>query len=609
MAVFLGALAASRRAAGPSPIAWFDTFNDQEEVDACVDEDSCTLRGMGTSIPGLVHAVGWLELRTLLDWLGMTVDGAHATMQLLDALAVVLVFYLGVQLGGPLTGVLAGWILAVGIGTLGVSATALYNSRPLLFLGAVFVLACTAAIERPGAPSIALAALVAAVMANTHLACVLTAASLVWVAALAPRQRGLLAVWGVAVFATAAFIIAPPSWLDDARAVLQHRVGGSTGTPAVGGQQVIRWALFAVGAFAVSFVSRAPAAVAYRRRAQGAFSVLVPFLAPFLIATHFGIDANAKYLAHVKAACALAAALPLGLAATALLGAVSNRALVIVERALPFALAVVLAIPTPLTSTAADSPVPTMADLASTLRILHTHHGWDLPQVVRGLKASEGMLVLEGIHQLHGALDDRDRGSDGGRSTAVLLRLDDAEIPHPLPPGWTVVRHAGRDAWMLIMVRSRIDWDAFEVCERGSEGAEPLCETTGLRPAQGAHFTVAAMPRADVRSRGTLALRLRLHEGVPNSTEEIFMPRLPNVCGGRIAGLSTDQGRIDDDRRTATLSGREADDGAVLDLEWDILSPECDGIAYDGVPPFFLEGEAEDIRPLEAILRARETRR
>jgi hypothetical protein len=608
LAVFLGALAASSRAAGPSPIAWFDTFNDQEEVSACVNGDSCTLTGMGTSIPGLVHAVGWLELRTLLAWFGMTLDGAHATMQVLDGLAVVLVFYLGAQLGGPLTGVLAAWIL-VELGTLGVSAPALYNSRPLLFLGAVFVLACTAAVARPGALSVALAALVAAVMANTHLACVVTGASLLWVAALARQQRWLLAVWGVTVFATAAFIIAPPSWLDDARSVLQHRVGGSTGTPALGGQQVIRWALFSVGAFAVSFASRAPAAVAYRRRAQGALSVLVPFLAPFLIATHFGIDASAKYLAHVKAACALAAALPLGLAATALLRAVSSRTLVIVERALPFALAVVLAIPTPLTSTAADSPAPTMVDLASTLRILHTEHGWDLPRVVRGLKAADGMLTLEGIHQLRAQLDDPGREPEHGRSTAVLVRLAEDELARPLPQNWTIVRRAGGWVWTLIMVRSRIDWEAFEVCERASEGSEPHCEPTGLRPVQGAHFSVAAMPRADVRSRGTLALRLRLHDGIPGSTDEIFMPRLPSVCAGRIAGLSTDHERIDADRRSAMLSDSAADNGAVLDLEWEILSPECDGIAYDGVPPFFLEGDAEDIRPLEAILRARENGR
>ncbi len=607
LAIFAGALSASWRAGGSSPIAWFDTFNDQQEVRECVANDSCTLMGMGTSIPGQVHGVGWLELRTLLAWAGMDLDGAHRVMELLDALAVVLVFYLAMQLGGPLSGVLAVWILMVDMGTLGVRSTALYNTRPLLFLGAALALACSAAVARPGMLSVALAALVAAVMANIHSACVLTGASVVWVAVLAPRRRVLLAGWGAVVFGAATFAIAPPSWLHDLGAVLQHHGAGRAAT--VGGEQVVHWAMFAVGAFAVSLVSRAPAAIAYRRRSQGAFAVLVPFLAAFLIAPRFGIDANGKYLAHVKAAGAIVAALPLGLVATAVLRLFSARGLSVLERALPFALAVVLAVPTSLTPTAADERTPSMADLASTVRILHAEHGWDLPCIVRSLKAPEGMVALEGIHQLDDASDQTGTATDDGAATAVLVRLDGSEMPQPLPPNWTVVQRDERGTWMLIIVRSRIDWGAFEVCARGDDGAEPSCEATGLRPVRAPHFSVENMPRADVRSPGTLALRLRLRDGRPGAAEEIFMPRLQNLCAGRIAGVSAKSVRVDTEQRSALLSGPNADRPAAIDLEWQILSPECDGTAYDGVQPFFLEGDAEDIRPLEAILRARENGR
>jgi hypothetical protein len=608
-AVFSGALFATRRAAGSSPIAWSDTFFDQQEVRECLGNDSCTLMGIGTSIPGLVHGVGWLEFRTVLAWAGLDLDGAHQAMQLLDALAIVLVFYLAMQLGGPLSAVLAVWILTMDIGTLGVRLTALNNSRALLFLGTVLVLACTAAVERPGMVSVTLAALVAAVMANIHSACVLTGASVMWVAALAPRRRALIAAWAAVAFAAAAFVIAPRSWLYDLDALTQQRVADHVATVGLDCERLIGWTLFALGAFAVSLVSRAAAAVEYRRRSQGALAVLLPFLAAFLIAPRFGIDANAKYLAHVKSACAIAAALPLGLVATAVLRILSARGLTVVECVLPFALAVALAVPTSLTPTSADELTPSMADLASTVQFLRAKHGWDLPRIVRSLKAPEGMLALEAIHQLGDASDPTGPAADDGAATAVLVRLEDPEIPQPLPSTWTVVRRNGRAAWMLIIVRSRIDWSAFEVCVRGDDGTEPSCEATGLRPVRAAHFSVANMPSAEARSRGTLALRLRLRQTRPGAAEEIFLPRLQNLCGGRIAGVSEESVRVDAERRSALLSGPDADRPAAIDLEWEILSPECDGTAYDGVPPFFLEGDAEDIRPLEAILRARESRR
>src|SRR5437867_2065664 len=89
-ALFIGALAADLQLAGTSPIAWLDTFRDENEVRQCLVSNSCTLVGMSTSIPGLVAGVAWLELRTLLEWLGVGLDGAHLLMQFLNALAVVL---------------------------------------------------------------------------------------------------------------------------------------------------------------------------------------------------------------------------------------------------------------------------------------------------------------------------------------------------------------------------------------------------------------------------------------------------------------------------------------------------------------------------------------
>src|SRR6185369_9678856 len=194
IALFVASLLASLRLAGWSPIVWIDTFNDEQEVQRCLVDDSCTLTGMSTSVPGQAHAVTWLELRSLLAWLGVGLDGAHLAIQISNALAVVLVFHLATTLAGPVAGTFAAWLTMDHVEQFA-RATALYNTSPMLFFGAVLVLACTAAVARPGVASVALVALVAAVMANIHISCAMAGASIVWVALLAPRRRLLLAAF------------------------------------------------------------------------------------------------------------------------------------------------------------------------------------------------------------------------------------------------------------------------------------------------------------------------------------------------------------------------------------------------------------------------------
>src|SRR5262245_17147258 len=116
VAIFVGALLATHRSAGMSPIAFVDTFRDEAEVQRCIASNSCTLTGMAASVPGQVAAVAWLDLRTLAAWVGVNSDGMHFLMQIFNALAVVLVFDLAAQLAGSLAGATAVWILVFGIG-------------------------------------------------------------------------------------------------------------------------------------------------------------------------------------------------------------------------------------------------------------------------------------------------------------------------------------------------------------------------------------------------------------------------------------------------------------------------------------------------------------
>jgi hypothetical protein len=611
-ALLVGALISNQRLAGTSPIAWIDTFNDEQEVQQCLVGNSCTLTGVGTSVPGQVHGVAWLELRALLAWLGVGLDGAHLVMQFLNALAVVLVFHLATQLGGRLAGAAAVWILLFGIDALSVRLTALYNSSPLLFLGAVFVLACTAVVERPGVVSVALAALVGAVMANVHLACVMTGLSVVWVALLAPRRRFLLAAFGAALFAVATVIVAPPSWLYNLTSLLAHREasGGATGVMPLQGGDLLRWALFAVAAWVASLVSRAPAWVEYRRRSQGAFAVIVPFLAAYIVGARFGLNANAKYLAHLKAACAIAAALPVALVAGTLLRrSVPRRLVLSVEQILPFVVALVIAVPTPLSVTADDERTPTIGDLVAVAHVLHDEHGWDVSRMIEHLKTPYGLPVLMGLQQLSAAGNGPSPVVADVGTSVLLMMLEADELPHPLPSSWTVVRRSTRAATVLVFMQSRIDWSKFEVCTPPADGLEQHCEESGWRFDEAAAiFNVQNMPPAGLRSRGTLKLRLPLRPAAPGFTEEIFMPRMRDVCGGHIATVSDGTFRVDADRRRATLSAAKFGQASpsTIELEWNIGSPECDEWAYDGLPPCIIAGDAATVQLLEAILRKRE---
>jgi hypothetical protein len=614
-AVFVGALFAYVVYAGTSPIASLDTFYEEREVQQCVAADSCTLEGMGTSLPGLVHGVGWLEVRTLLAWIGTGVDGAHVTMQILNALAVVLVFYLAAQLGGgPLAGVLAVCILQFGIGSL-VTRTELYNSSPLLFLGAVFVLACTAAVQRPGMLSIALTALVGAVMANDHLACITTGASLVWVALCAPRRALALALYGTAVFALATLAVAPPVWLHDVAALLQrsesirHTSGGEATLPY---NPLLFWAPVAIGLSTLALLARSPAWTLYRRRMHGPLAVLVPFFAAYLVASRFGIVAYGKYLAHVKAACAIAAAAPLALLAGPLLSrAMSPAGLRRLDRALPYAAALLIAVEPYTGRLDADARSPTFGDLRVVFPILHDQREWDFAAMLRRVKAPYGISVQTGLQALSGAADPPGIAARDDGTNALLLVLDTAEVPRTLPPSWTLVRQSARSTAVLITTRSRIDWSHFEMRMQSADGdPQPWSESSLRLDDPGGSIAIPHFPPAGFSSRGALVVRLPLRPADPGAREDIFMPRMFDVCGGRIASPSDAGLEVASDGRRASLIATAPDVAgpSAIEIEWQIGSPECGGWAYDGLPPFFVAGDPLDVQPLETILRSRETR-
>lgn len=607
--VFAAALAVVLRDGGTSPIAWMDTFNDEREVRQCLAQDACTLVGVSTSVPGIVHAVGWLQWRTALARLGLDIDTAHVTVLTLSALGAVLVFHVATRLGGTVAGVVAAGLFLDRIDAL-LRLTALHNSSALPFLGAVFLLACTAAVERPGAASLALAALVAAVIANVHVVGIACGASIVWVGVVAPRRRWLLAAFGLAVFTIATVAIAPGTWSYDFTTLLVRPVGHPV-VPTPADNPLLLWAIVGVGAWMAASVVPSPAWRAYRRRAQGAIAVLAPLLAAFALAPRLGLYAEPKYLLHAKAAVAVAAALPVALLVRPLWRALP-RVGGVLDGLLPFALAVVLLRPGMVPGlthgpTAADDPTPTLGDLRAAATILHDRQGWDARHARVGFKTEYGVTAQVGLEQALAPFGPAVAPPSTAPRDASLLVVATRELPAPLPPDWYVVRRWPQGASALVSLRSVIDWSAFDVCTLADGEAESTCTASGTRGGADAAGAIAGMPPAGRGWRGRIRISATVRPVAKDESVAIFMPRVALACGGRIIAAPESFQRDADGRRASATGPTPPSATSRVELEWTVGAPECGPLTYDGAVPYVVEGDGETVRALEVILRGRET--
>lgn len=612
-ALIAGTFCASLLANGTSPIVWSDTLNDEYSVRQCVTNDTCALTGTGTSVRGFSHAVSWFQLRSLLGSLGLGLDGSHVVIQVLNALAAGLVFAIGRRLGGWLTGVLAACLFVDGYASLRIETAALYNSPPLPFLGAVFLLACMAIVERPGILSVTLAALVGAIMANVHLACILTGLSVVSAALLAPRRRFVIATIGVLVFALATYLVAPPLWLHNATNFLQPppAVGNAPAKPRLEGWALSFISLLAVGAWIGSLRSRSAAWARCRHQMKGPLAVSLPFIVAFLTAAFVGLDATAKYLGHIVAAAAVGAALPVAVVMRQLLrnrlgtDDSARKIAVRMARAAPFAMAAILPFRV---EPPRDNP-PTIRDLREVQRALRDQHGWTNQQMIANLQSSAGMPALMGLRELAIADPSPESVQSDPTTSALLVSLNSADLPTPLPPNWAVIRQSTQSALVLIVTRSRIDWSRFEVCLRLSDGSTQWCKESGLRFEKDAFDLEARnMPSGAARWSGTLTLRLPLRAAIPSHTEAIFMPRMGLLCGGRVGGMANGTVRIGADRRQAVVVGTDAPGlPETIELDWELGTPECSDYTYQGWPPFVVVGDVATVQLIGDILRKRET--
>jgi hypothetical protein len=118
------------------------------------------------------------------------------------------------------------------------------------------------------------------------------------------------------------------------------------------------------------------------------------------------------------------------------------------------------------------------------------------------------------------------------------------------------------------------------------------------------HIFMGDVPPPGRGWQGTINAELTVRHAIPGVSNAVAMPHMLFVCGGRIASPSRDGLQVDADGRRATITAPVRGDAtdATISFEWRVGSPECDVLAYDSLIPFFVEGDAETVRLVDAIL-------
>ena len=612
-AIGVCAFIVARRYGGPSAMVWSDTFNDQAEVESCLERSACTIYGVGTSVPGFVHAGGWLQLRDLLSVIGLSMDHQTLFLQILDALGVALTAMVAWQLAGPAAAAIATWAVWNRYGALGVSYDALYNSLPMAFLGAVYLVACVRAVEQPSTRSVGAAGLVGGILANVHFAGVCSGITPAVLGLFAPRRRIRLALVGGATFALGTFVISPATWVHAATYALGHPGGEHheiASVPLTAEPLVIDglW-LTAIWIVALLLGRRF---AGLRRQLDAVIAIIAPPLAIFVLAgLTERINPTGKYIAQLRAPVAVALAVlvlwcvrGLGRAAFAAIGHPPVRwrptweALI---RATPYVSALTLLACQP----RSHDPMLRLRDIESTAQVLRSELGWSFGEALRHLQAPDNRDVLAAWKLMYPewVRAPAAPGPCDEERSAVLLKVAVQDLPNDLPSNWRIVAASNAEAAVLALLPSQIDWSHYTVCVFGNQEGPEHCVDTGLFD-RSEDYAIAldAMPEAGSIDRGDiLQIRFPLRPSPPGVVNEVFMPRCPSeMCSGRIVAVP-EGSRIDDDGRRATLvSVADRAEASVLVVEWQLR--DCRS-GYSGFPPFFLEGDADAVRPLMKLMQ------
>jgi len=596
LALFVGALFAAHAWAGSFALLWLDTINDQRDVSRCLADEGCTTLGEATSVDGLHHAVAWLDFRALTTFLGFPVDALLWMGQTLNAVTVVLVAHIACRAGGRVVAAVAAVLATVALSST-MNHSAVYNTLPLPFLGAIFLAVAIEAVARPSFVASALTALLGALLTNVHSGCMLAGVSVVAIALLAPSGRGWRAALSGAAFAVAAFAMGPASWLLNTAYVWGRLVGRHVphAPPAAGSVTgaLPYAALFGISAYFAILERRRRAAVG-----QAAAALALPMLGAALAAALTpSVPMNGKYFAYVVAPGAVLLSVPL----RAAIARFSDDAASAAARFAPFVAAVVLASRAAIPASD-HTGLLTFHDLAPVPAEL-ARRGWSYAHVYRSLKSKDASVILAAFELLASSYPLGPSGDDP--TNVYVLKVASRALPASLPPDWHVVAASGGESVVMAFAPSVLDWSHFEACDRAPR-AGGACAPSGLTldASVKPQCTCCVPGMPPPRPPPALEVNVPIRRIDPGRSWAVSMPRLWGVCGGSVGGIDVEGAHISDDARRATWPGAiDPSRRADVRLRWDVGSPECEHWAYDGFPPFVLEGDADTVSMLEALVR------
>jgi hypothetical protein len=270
---------------------------------------------------------------------------------------------------------------------------------------------------------------------------------------------------------------------------------------------------------------------------------------------------------------------------------------------LPFAAAVAVAV-TGVSLSDRSVATLTFRDLAKLPGELEKR-GWTYAHVYRSLKAPEDAIILESLEMLAPTYPTGPAGDDA--TNAYVLDVKTRTLPSPWPKDWIALTQSRERTVLLVLAESALDWTRFSICGASSAGGPCMPSSLVLPDNKKPQCTycVAGMPSVIAREARKLELRVPLRATPAGATSMIVMPRWDKVCGGRILGIEGRSATLSSDGLRATWIGAP-DDAPVGEarFEWRLESYECAAPRYSGFPPFFLEGDSETVKRLEALGQA-----
>jgi hypothetical protein len=529
-------------------------------------------------------------------------DPLHVALQALSALGVMLTGATARQVGGVLAGLFCALACLSFMG-MSVNVQALYNTTALPFLGAVLLLVGAASVKRPGPAGVVLTALVGALLASVHSACVLSVVSVVWVALLAPRHRVKLAALGATVFVATALAIGPAAWITTAYHVLSVATGAAGGHHAA--TSGMGAALAGYGALmALALCARLVARPEQRGLADVALAIALPMLAAsFAAGAMSTVPTNAKYLAHVAPAGAVLVTCLAAAAVARTSGAIARLTgrLAVAARVVSvlFGAAIVssvfrrLPLPTGIRSVRSLS----FREAAAIPRELAAR-GFTYAQVYRSIRSPDSAEILASFEIVAPAFPVGP-GSDDP-TLVYVAKVQTTALPRPLPEPWVIAAEDGDSTVVLVFARSFLSWKTFTACDRGAcvesglslpDDEKPLCV-----------YCVPGMPPFQSHGQHALELRMTVQATVGGAHAIVMGPPRPPLCAGTIASVPAGPASISADHRRATwVEPPRSGSPQEVRLDWAIGSSECEMNAYSGLPPFFLEGDPGTVEQLERL--------